>query len=84
MEPPYRLTNDPAMDYSPAWSPDGRLIAFLRRSLAGKTAIMLIPQRGGSERILAEINGSLRGLPLRSVLVLDSGLKVACRSNIRQ
>jgi serine/threonine protein kinase len=63
VEPPYRLTNDPAMDYSPAWSPDGRSIAFLREVSAGKTAIMLIPQRGGSERILAEINGSLQGFP---------------------
>jgi serine/threonine protein kinase len=56
LEPPYRLTNDPAMDYSPAWSPDGRLIAFLRDLSTGKTAIMLIPQRGGSERNLAEVN----------------------------
>ena len=63
VEPPYRLTSDPAMDYSPAWSPDGRLIAFLRDLPPGKTAIMLIPQRGGSERILAEFNGSLRALP---------------------
>jgi serine/threonine protein kinase len=63
VEPPYRLTSDPAMDYSPAWSPDGRLIAFLRDLPPGKTGIMLMPQRGGSERILAEVNGSLRALP---------------------
>ena len=62
VEPPYRLTNDPAMDYSPAWSPDGRFIAFLREVATGKTAIMLTPQRGGSERILAEIDGTVRGL----------------------
>jgi serine/threonine protein kinase len=62
VEPPYRLTNDPAMDYSPAWSPDGRLIAFLRDLSPGKIAIMLIPQRGGSERILAEVNGSQQRL----------------------
>jgi len=62
VEPPYRLTNDPGMDYSPAWSPDGRLIAFLRQVSAGKTAIMLMPQRGGSERILAEIGGDVQGL----------------------
>src|SRR5271165_710737 len=63
VEPPYRLTTDLAADYSPAWSPDGRLIAFFRDLSPGKTAIMLIPQRGGSERILAEVNGSLRALP---------------------
>ena len=59
VEPPYRLTNDPAMDYSPAWSPDGRFIAFLRGLSASKTAIMFMPQRGGSERILAEIDGTV-------------------------
>lgn len=62
VEPPYQLTNDPAMDYSPAWSPDGRFLAFLREVSTGKTAIMLTPQRGGSERILAEIDGAVRRL----------------------
>jgi eukaryotic-like serine/threonine-protein kinase len=47
VEPPYRLTSARTMDYSPAWSPDGRMIAFLRDS-PGKSAIMLLPQRGGS------------------------------------
>ena len=61
VEPAYRLTNDPAMDYSPVWSPDGRLIAFLRAVSPAKAAIMLIPQRGGSERILAEVNGTVGG-----------------------
>lgn len=27
---PLRLTSDPAPDYSPVWSPDGRWIAFVR------------------------------------------------------
>ncbi len=63
VEPPYRLTNDPAMNYGPAWSPDGRLIAFLRDISPSKTAIILIPQRGGSERILAEVNGPLQSNP---------------------
>jgi eukaryotic-like serine/threonine-protein kinase len=63
VEPPYRLTNDPATDYSPAWSPDGRLIAFLRDVSPGKTAIMLIPQRGGTERILAQVDRSAETLP---------------------
>jgi eukaryotic-like serine/threonine-protein kinase len=62
IESPYRLTNDRAVDYSLAWSPDGRLIAFLRDLSPGKTAIMLIPQRGGLERILADVSGSLRSL----------------------
>ena len=58
VEPPYRLTSGPAMDYSPAWSPDGRMIAFLRDLSPGKSAIMLIPQRGGSERILTQLTGA--------------------------
>jgi serine/threonine protein kinase len=58
VEPPYRLTSGPTMDYSPAWSPDGRMIAFLRDIPPGKSAIMLIPQRGGSERVLAQLMGS--------------------------
>ena len=82
VEPPYRLTNDPAMNYGPAWSPDGRLIAFLRDISPSKTAIMLIPQRGGSERILAEVNGPLQSIPIRSILILDAGLKVARQFDI--
>ena len=53
---PLRLTADPADDYSPAWSPDGRWIAFLRgQSQAGKYELRLIPPLGGAERKLAEI-----------------------------
>ena len=34
--PPLRLTTGSASDYSPAWSPDGRYIAFLRHLSPGK------------------------------------------------
>src|SRR5512135_3223019 len=57
VEPPSRLTTDPAVDARPAWSPDGRTIAFIRRLSQDKTAIMLVPQRGGRERLLAETGG---------------------------
>ena len=64
VEPPFRLTSDPAMNYSPAWSPDGGFIAFLRELSHDQTAIVLVPQRGGPERILGEVKGSmLRTLP---------------------
>lgn len=46
-----RLTTDPAKDESPAWSPDGRYIAFRRRGKP-KDAIYVIPAVGGPERKL--------------------------------
>jgi eukaryotic-like serine/threonine-protein kinase len=60
VEPPFRLTSDPAMNYSPAWSPDGGFIAFLRELSHDKTDIVIVPQRGGPERILSEIKGSMQ------------------------
>ena len=60
VEPPFRLTSDAAMDYSPDWSPDGGFIAFLRELSHDKTDIVIVPQRGGPERILSEIKGSVQ------------------------
>ncbi|HKF54065.1 MAG TPA: hypothetical protein VKJ45_01425, partial [Blastocatellia bacterium] len=59
--PPLRLTTDPLPDYGPAWSPDGRFIAFLRQSKE-KTAVILIPALGGPERKIADIS-KVQGLP---------------------
>ena len=55
-EPPLRLTTDPAADYSPAWSPDGRAIAFLRDLSGGRLAVMLVAPIGGPERKVAEVS----------------------------
>ena len=68
VDPPFSLTSDPAINYSPAWSPDGGFIAFLRELSRDQTDIVLVPQRGGPERILSEIKGSLRALPYGSYL----------------
>ena len=48
---PLRLTTDPAVDFSPKWSPDGSTIAFVRPTAEGLTVI-LIPALGGQERKL--------------------------------
>lgn len=53
---PLRLTTNPASDRCPAWSPDGRLIAFVR-SNQGEQTIMTIPALGGSERKLTTFKG---------------------------
>ena len=50
-----RLTHRPATLLIPAWSPDGRFIAFARRGKdATDTGIYLLPVLGGSERKLAD------------------------------
>jgi Tol biopolymer transport system component/DNA-binding winged helix-turn-helix (wHTH) protein len=50
---PLRLTNENRRDYSPAWSPDGRQIAFLREirepGQAGFSEIRAISALGGKE-----------------------------------
>jgi Tol biopolymer transport system component len=57
--PPLRLTTDPAGDYGPVWSPDGRFIAFVRgNELHIKDDILLVPALGGPERKVGEIASS--------------------------
>lgn len=55
---PIRLSSHPAVEYSPAWSADGRWIAFLRavRGLGARSEVVVIPARGGTERKLAEVS----------------------------
>jgi len=55
-EQPFRLTTDPARDFSPAWSPDGRFIAFLRKVAPTRVALIVIPQRGGQERVMSDMD----------------------------
>jgi Tol biopolymer transport system component/DNA-binding winged helix-turn-helix (wHTH) protein len=56
--PPQRLT-DPVegqWDMMPAWSPDGRQIAFIRENKQ-RCSVMLIPSTGGSAREVGECLG---------------------------
>jgi Tol biopolymer transport system component len=48
-EAPARLTSGTAEELNPAWSPDGRWIAFIRHDEA-RTNILIIPAIGGSEQ----------------------------------
>jgi serine/threonine protein kinase len=61
VEPPARLTETRGKDFSPAWSPDGKWIAFVRLVSSTKLALLLIPQRGGQERVVLEQD--LTGFP---------------------
>src|SRR5580658_7800530 len=48
-----QATQGAANDISPAWSPDGASIAFLRME-SGRTQCLIIPANGGQERKVAE------------------------------
>jgi Tol biopolymer transport system component/DNA-binding winged helix-turn-helix (wHTH) protein len=50
---PVRVTSGTNLDTSPAWSPDGRLIAFLRTT-GTRAQIYVIPALGGAEHTIGE------------------------------
>ena len=52
---PIQLTDGPARDGYPAWSPDGNYAAFVRWRTTSEGEIILIPSIGGSERKLRTV-----------------------------
>ena len=55
---PHRLTRDPAKEHSPAWSPDGRWIAFVRIEKKSYRVCLISPL-GGPEVELAQARHSV-------------------------
>jgi Tol biopolymer transport system component len=52
--PPLRLTADAGSHFCPAWSPDGKSIAYFAGHSDGRVGVFLIPALGGPERLLLE------------------------------
>jgi TolB protein len=55
-----RLTNNNTFDMSPAWSPDGKRIAFISRGEDMNASVRVMDADGGSDSLLADI-GAGRG-----------------------
>jgi Tol biopolymer transport system component/DNA-binding winged helix-turn-helix (wHTH) protein len=60
---PVRLTAGSAAEFGPAWSPDGRLIAFFRYLSESRYGVFLVPPLGGAERKLMEFAASPEYFP---------------------
>jgi Tol biopolymer transport system component/DNA-binding winged helix-turn-helix (wHTH) protein len=59
-----RLTVHAAVDTSPAWSPDGQSIAYLRLA-PGDGGLYIVPARGGSEKKLTGVYSDRLGIKAR-------------------
>jgi Tol biopolymer transport system component/DNA-binding winged helix-turn-helix (wHTH) protein len=61
---PLRLTPGPDAAFSPAWSPDGAWVAYLRHAGAedSKHDIVIVPATGGAARVVGSIDSRGHGL----------------------
>ena len=67
---PFRLTSDPGEDLAAAWSPDGRSIAFLRRSNTERIELLVVSSNGGPEHKVSEIRDNELTEPTRRLVSL--------------
>lgn len=69
---PLRITSHPHDDLKATWSPDSKLLAFLRRpkQCDTKSEVVIIPALGGSERVITEATDGLDWSPDGQKLVL--------------
>ena len=76
--PPLRLTTDPADDSNPAWSPDGRSIAFLRGRAEQPGTVFVLPALGGPERKVTTVRVPPAFFPGRALAWTPDGKWLAC------
>ena len=75
-----RLTSNPAADFSPRWSPDGKTLAFVS-TRDGSAQIWLLPADGGEARKLTTISTGATGpvwLPGGDALLFTSRVYPDC------
>ena len=74
-----QITTGDANDISPAWSPDGARIAFLRVR-EGRARLIAVPSNGGAESQIAEFAAADNGQPLPALAWSRDGRTLAAVS----